>query len=320
MRRARHGCAIPTTSCRARIDEAGAAGVFSLAPARAAGAGARSTARTGRSWSHRNRLLANTPGAARDETTPLRPDPAAGCDIATLISIPAQAQPDSTATRAGSVTSTPAEKVVKQGFLFSAISFGDPASGGEWSRLRAEAQVKFPDLKLTRPEDLHITVVYAGDWKADDLDRVRAHALVVPASPGRMTPEVVRTGRNNQVVAGELHGAPQAWTDPVIAAKSALNRLGLKKAEGYDTSFRTHITLAQARSSPPSQADSTGLAGFMAWITPKIAEAPAKFSVEVGPKTRVELLPAGATRHEGSPEYIAVEAFLETQQAAAPAK
>jgi len=78
---------------------------------------------------------------------------------------------------------------------------------------------------------------------------------------------------------------------------------------------RTHITLAQARSNPPSVADSTDLAGFMAWITPKVAEAPAKFSVTVGPKTRVELLLAGATRPEGSPEYITVEAFLEAQEA-----
>jgi hypothetical protein len=33
----------------------------------------------------------------------------------------------------------------------------------------------------------------------EDLDRIRTHALVVPVSPGRMTPEVVRVGRNHQV-------------------------------------------------------------------------------------------------------------------------
>ena len=238
-----------------------------------------------------------------------------------LIAVPALAQPDSTAARVGSAGSVPTEKAVKTGFLFSAISFADSAPGVEWSRLRAAAQTKFPGLKLTQPADLHITVVYiGGGWKTEDLDRIRTHALVAPASAGRMTPEIVRMGRNNQVVAVELHGAPQAWTDSVIAAKHSLNRLGLKQADNYDTSFRTHITLAQARSNPPSVADSTDLAGFMAWITPKVTEAPAKFAVTVGPKTRVELLPAGATRHEGSPEYIAVEAFLETQQAAAPAK
>lgn len=239
----------------------------------------------------------------------------------TLIAIPAQAQPDSTAARTGSAGSAPAQKVVKTGFLFSAISFADSAPGMEWSRLRAEGQARFPGLKLTQPADLHITVVYiGGGWKADDLDRIRAHALVTPASAGRMTPEVVRMGRNNQVVAVELHGAPPAWTDSVIAAKQALNRLGLKQADNYDASFRTHITLAQARSNPPSEADSTELAGFAAWITPKVAEAPAKFSVTVGPRTRVELLLAGATRPEGSPEYITVEEFLEAQQVTAPAK
>jgi hypothetical protein len=118
----------------------------------------------------------------------------------------------------------------------------------------------------------------------------------------------------------EQHGAPQAWTDSVIAAKSALNRLGLKKPDSYDTSFRTHVTLAEARHNPPSAGDSTELAGFAAWITPKVVAAPAKFSVEVGPKTRVELLLAGATRPEGSPEYITVEEFLEAQGTTAPGK
>jgi len=235
---------------------------------------------------------------------------------AALIAIPAQARTDSTATRTTPAGVAPEEKVVKRGFLFSSISLGKSVLGVEWSRLRPEAEAKFPGLKLTRTEDLHITVVYiGGDWKDQDLGRIRAHARVVPASPGRMTPEVVRMGRNNQVVAVEELGAPQAWTDSVIAAKNTLNRLGLKKPDNYDTSFRTHVTLAEARHNPPSASDSTELAGFAAWITPRVAADPAKFSVEVGPKTRVELLLAGATRPEGSPEYITVEAFLEAQEA-----
>jgi 2'-5' RNA ligase len=241
--------------------------------------------------------------------------------IAALIAIPAQARTDSTATRTPPTTGAPEEKVVKRGFLFSSISLGKSALGVEWSRLRPEAEAMFPGLKLTRPEDLHITVIYiGGDWKDQDLGRIRAHARVVPASPGRMTPEIVRMGRNNQVVAIEELGAPQAWTDSVIAAKSKLNRLGLKQPDNYDTSFRTHVTLAEARHNPPSASDSTELATFTAWITPRVAADPAKFSVEVGPKTRVELLLAGTTRPAGSPEYITVEAFLEAQETPAIAR
>jgi 2'-5' RNA ligase len=231
--------------------------------------------------------------------------------IAALLVVPARAQTDSTATRTGSAGSAPTEQAVKRGFLFSAISLGDSAFGANWSRLRAEARTKFPGLKLTRTEDLHITVVYiGGDWRTEDLDRIRAHALVVPASPGRMTPEVVRMGRNAQVVAVELHGGPPAWTDSVIAARNELNRLGLKQADRYDTSFRTHVTLAEAWHNPPSASDSTELAGFAAWITPQVTADPARFSATVGQKTRVRLLLAGATRPEGSPEYITVEDFL----------
>jgi 2'-5' RNA ligase len=238
-----------------------------------------------------------------------------------LIVFSAQSQTDSAAAPARSAESAPVEKAVKKGFLFSAISFADSAFGVEWSRLRAAAQTKFPDLRLAKAEDLHITVVYiGGDWRAEDLDRIRAHALVAPASSGRMTPEVVRMGRNDQVVAVELHGAPQAWTDSVIAAKNELNRLGLKQADKYDTSFRTHITLAEARHNPPSETEAAELAGFLSWIASEVGEAPGKFSVRVGPRTRVDLLLTGATRPEGSPEYITVEDFLKAQQAPAPAK
>jgi len=240
---------------------------------------------------------------------------------AALLAGPACAQQDTTGAPARSGGSAPAERNVRKGYLFSAVSFADSAFGVEWSRLRAEAQEHFPDLKLTKVEDLHITVVYiGGDWKPEDLDRIRAHALVAPAGRARMTPEVVRMGRNNQVVAVELHGAPAAWTDSVIAAKRALNDLGLKKPDAYDTTFRTHITLAEARHSPPTEADSTALAAFQSWIVTRVAADPARFSATVGPRTVVGLLLAGATRPEGAPEYVTVEDFLERHLGAAPGK
>ena len=224
------------------------------------------------------------------------------------------ARADTAATTAPSRDSLLAARGVRKGYLFSAVSFADSAFGVEWGRLRPEAATRFPDLKLANPEDLHITVVYiGGDWKVDDLDRIRPHALVAPAGSGRMTPEVVRMGRNDQVVAVELHGAPAAWTDSVIAEKSALNRLGLKRPDAYDSSFRTHITLAEARHVPPTSAGSTQLADFQTWIVPRIAADASRFSVTVGPKTGVRLWLAGATRPEGAPEYVTVEDFLERQ-------
>ena len=226
------------------------------------------------------------------------------------------AQPDSTKAGVRSGGTVLADKSVRKGNLFSAVSFADSAFGVEWSRLRDEAQARYSDLKLTKVEDLHITVVYiGGDWKPENLDRIRAHALVVPAVPVRLTPEVVRLGRNNQVVAVEMHGTSTVWADSVVAAKDVLNRLGLKRPEGYDTNFRAHITLAEARHSPPTEADSTALAGFLSWIGSKIAEKPRTFTVTVGPATRVHLLLAGATRPDGVPEYVTVEDFLRQQLA-----
>lgn len=240
---------------------------------------------------------------------------------ATLVAGPAPAQADSTSAAARSGAGVPAERVVKRGNLFTAVTFADSALGLEWSRLRAEAQTRFPDLRLTSVADLHITVVYVGaDWKPEDLDRIRALARVVPAVPVRHTPEVVKLGRSSHVVAIELHGASTAWADSVVAAKEVMNRLGLKKPEGYDNNFRSHVTLAQAAHNPPTPADSTALAGFLSWIGPKVAESPDRFSVTIGPATRVLLLLAGATRPEGAPEYITVEDFLERHPAAPPVK
>jgi 2'-5' RNA ligase len=214
-----------------------------------------------------------------------------------------------------------APAAVKRGNLFSAIRLADSDLGRQWASLRGQAAARFPDLRLARTEDLHITVVYIGaGWRDEDLGALRARMRVVPAATARLTPEVVRMGRNGQVVAVEQLGAPQAWTDSVLAAKAALNRLALKQADAYDTSFRTHVTLAEARHHPPSASDSTALADFAAWIAAKVAADPAKFSVEVGPRTRVALLLAGATRPEGSPEYVTVEEFLEAHEETAPAR
>jgi hypothetical protein len=106
----------------------------------------------------------------------------------------------------------------------------------------------------------------------------------------------------------------------VVAAKDTLNRLGLKRPERYDTNFRSHITLAQAKNSPPTPADSTALAGFMSWMGSKVAENPRKFTVTIGPTTRVLLLLAGTTRPEGAPQYVTVEDFLKQQKTPTPAK
>lgn len=220
-------------------------------------------------------------------------------------------QPGSVPAAPGAGERPRTDKDIKQGSLFSAVCFGDSTLGAEWSRLRPEAQARYPDLRLTMVKDLHITVVYiGGDWKPEDLNRIRPLALVVPAAPVRLTPEVVQMGRNNQVVVVELHPASTVWSDAVVAAKDSLNRLGLKKPESYDANFRTHITLAQAAHNPPTAADSSALAEFRSWIAAQVAASPQKFTVTVGPTTRVQLLLAGTARPEGAPEYITVEEFL----------
>jgi 2'-5' RNA ligase len=231
---------------------------------------------------------------------------------------PVRAQTNAMKTPDSSGERAPRAKTPRRGSLFSAVSLADSPLGKTWSRLRSEAQARFPDLNLTHAEDLHITVVYVGGgWKREDLGRIRALALVAPTASLELAPAVARMGARDQVVAVELRGAG-LWGDSVVAAKAALNRLGLKRPESYDANFRPHVTLAEARHYPPSAADAAELAGFQSWIAAEIAKDPGGFSVVVGPRTRVLLLLAGAARPKDGPEYIPVDDFLRQPPAGPP--
>ena len=209
------------------------------------------------------------------------------------------------ATRPAPVAPGPSAQTLSEGSLFSTIPCAGTPLGREWSRLRAEAESRFPGLRLTRVEDLHITVVYiGGDWKRDDLEAIRTHALPGPRETVSFRPEAVRMGRNGHVVAVEMHGAPEAWGTLVIAAKAELNRLGLKRPDRYDTEFRPHVTLASARKSPPDETEAAALDDLRTWVAQKVAEDASRFTVTVSPETPIRLWRAGTTRPPGSPEYV----------------
>jgi 2'-5' RNA ligase len=194
------------------------------------------------------------------------------------------------------------------GNLFSTIACGGTALGRTWAKLLPEARTRFPGLELTRVEDLHVTVVYVGPgWKREELDRVRALALVAPREPFTSRPEIVRFGATGHVVVAELKDAPAPWLAGVAAAKAEMNRLGLKKPERYDAEFRPHVTLATSMRRPPEATDSAALDAFRAWIAAKAASAPASFAVALGPETPVRLWLAGLVRPSGAPEYVDVD-------------
>lgn len=195
------------------------------------------------------------------------------------------------------------------GDLFSTIPCADTPLGREWSELRAEAGARFPLLRLTATEDLHVTVVYVGPgWRAADLGRFRELALVAPREAATLRPEVVRLGRNAHVVVVELHDAPESWTAAVVAAKAEMNRLGLKKPEPYDATFRPHVTLASARGRAPDPAEAAALEGLRSWMAEKVAADPTRFALTIGPGTPVRLWLAGTVRPAGAPEFVDAEA------------
>ena len=209
---------------------------------------------------------------------------------------------------AGVPAGPPAAPAAVVGNLFSAIPCAETGLGRTWARLLPEASVRFPGLKLTMTDDLHVTVVYVGPgWRREDLGRIRPLALVAPAQPFTSRPAITRFGATGHVVVAELADAPAAWRAAVGAAKSEMNRLGLKEPDRYDAEFRPHVTLAASRRRAPVAADAAELDAFRAWLEEKATAEPASFTVSLGPETRVRLWLAGLPRPTRAPEYVDLE-------------
>lgn len=194
------------------------------------------------------------------------------------------------------------------GNLFSTIPCEGTPLGLAWARLLPEAAARFPALKLTRVEDLHVTVVYVGPgWRIEDLDQIRDLALVAPRESRSVRPELVRFGATGHVVVAELRSAPASWLSEVAGAKAEMNRLGLKKPDRYDVEFRPHVTLASARNRPPDAAEATALDALREWVAGQAATEPDAWVVPLGPASPVRLWLAGLERPAGAPEYVDLE-------------
>jgi len=191
------------------------------------------------------------------------------------------------------------------GSLFSTIPCAGTPLGLAWARLLPEVSARFPGLKLTEVADLHVTVVYVGPgWRAEELARIRALALVAPAEAVAIHPELVRFGANGHVVVAELRGAPASWLAAVTAAKAEMNRLGLKKPDRYDAEFRPHVTLASARHRPPEASEAAALDALRAWVAAQAEPKPDAWVVSLGPESPVRLWLANLARPAGEPEYV----------------
>lgn len=201
---------------------------------------------------------------------------------------------------------------IKRGYLFSAITLAHTPLAARWAALRGEAQDLFPNLKLKKRADLHFTIAYlGGDWNLANLERLQAHALVSPMRANTLMPKVARMGRNQQVVALEFEDTDPAWSQAVIAAKAELVRLGLRKAEIFDATFRVHATFAEARNFTPSTEEDAELARFQQWLTDRLGPTWSQWAVTLEAGHPVQLLLAGAERPKGAPDYLTLDEFLE---------
>ena len=201
--------------------------------------------------------------------------------------------------------------------LFSAIPLRDTPMARSWSQLIATARQEFPSLHFEGPDDLHITLVYLGTgWPPEKLEEISRLALVGPADGSwhsAARPEVF--GKNGQVVVLKLDPAPQEWTDRLVAAKSRLNELGLKKPDSFDTAFNAHVTLA--RSLKPAE-EAAEMQRFQKWITDAASRTPELQSLTLTPKEKPALLLSYQPGPD-SPKYAPLLEFC-SQAALCPLK
>jgi 2'-5' RNA ligase len=195
-----------------------------------------------------------------------------------------------------------------RGLLFSALLFERTPLAERWAALRPEAEALFPAIKLKAVADLHVTIVYIGaDWDAGKVAYLRQEVALPLKESVALTPEVAFFGRNGRVVAIELKGFPADLERRVIELKKRLSAAGVKQPEAYDGSFRPHVTIAEARSSPPSADEALQLEAFRRWLIPRLYLA--SLPVMLGPEMPVRWLLADAPRPDPIPEYVPVEAF-----------
>jgi len=196
-----------------------------------------------------------------------------------------------------------------RGLLFSAFLFDRTLLGERWAVLRSEAEALFPRLKLKAVADLHVTVVYIGkDWDAGKLALLRQAVSIPLRDAIPLVPEIAYFGRNNRVVAVELKGLPEELCARIIGLKQELSQAGLKNPEAYDGSFRPHVTIAEARNSPPTEQEVRDLEGFREWVVPRLDLPTMKLALD--PAMPVQWLLAAAPRPAPVPDYITVESFL----------
>ena len=197
---------------------------------------------------------------------------------------------------------------LKKGYLFSALPFDNTNIGKKWAQIRAEAEVLFPNLKIKKTPDLHITLVYIGDWDLKNYNQYERTALVAPSEDQTLHLEPVQMGRNKQVIALELHGISNNWTQKVVKAKDDLNKLNLKKVDSYDSNFRAHITLAEAKSKTPTETELKELEEFNKWISSKLSES--DLTVVINSENKPQLLLAGSSHPRTNADYVEVSVFL----------
>jgi 2'-5' RNA ligase len=149
------------------------------------------------------------------------------------------------------------------GYLFSAYDLSSTSFAKQWAELIPGLVERFPGLWLTEAKALHITVIYVGEFRLDDLPIIEELRLGDLQLAESMAIRAGVLGRKNDVVGLDLIGMDSQLTSWIRNAKMKLNDLALKKpVPDRDMHYRPHITLAYLR----PDADPKELERFFSWV------------------------------------------------------
>lgn len=152
----------------------------------------------------------------------------------------------------------------KPGYLFSAYRLEQSKLAHYWSQKLPELKKHFPQLKFTKPEDLHITTVYIGEPSSGTIHEaagVLEAQSFPPISLADVRAKRIRKfGSGHNIVVVELLGLPRAIQSEVLRLKRILVDRGF--IEEDERHYRPHITLARLKRGREAKEEVEGLADW----------------------------------------------------------
>ena len=196
---------------------------------------------------------------------------------------------------------------LRTGRMASVIMFPGSELEKRWADIVKEATQLFPELEFTLPSDLHMTILYIGDWELKNLEEIAQTATVKPKSDWVPKLSLKYFGKMKNLLVLLLGDVDPEW---ILRAESARQELNLRKMRNpgkLDFSFEPHLSLAQVRNKEPSEEQILQLNRFEQWLGAS-GFLDQKFTI--GPNSDFRVVVEDSTKPPNAPRLFPVSDYL----------